>query len=75
MGKIKDIQALGSLALGKSDGNIPESSYLARQYFMLKSFRGGVADTERKRIREGKNKKSRIRETLSVIKDMILKKR
>ena len=75
MGKIRDIQALGDLALGKSDDHIPESSYIARQYFILRSLRGGVADTERKRIREGENKRSRIGETLAVIKDMLLKKR
>ena len=75
MGKIKDIQALGNLALGKSDNHMPESPYLAKQYFALKSLQGTVTDIERKRRGEGKNKRSRIRETLAVIKDMLSKKR
>ena len=75
MGRIKDIQALGDVALGKHDGHIPESPYLAKKYMLLKSLRGTTADIERKRRGEGKNKRSRIIETFVVIKEMFFKKR
>ena len=75
MGKLKDLEALGDLARGKNNNHIPESPYLAKQYFTLKSLRGTTADIERKRRGEGKNKKSRIMETFVVIKEMFFKKR
>ena len=75
MGRIKDLEALGDLVRGKPNGHIPESPYLAKKYMLFKSLRGTVSDTEVKRRDEGKNKKSRIRETFAVIKDIFFKKR
>ena len=75
MGRLKDIQALGDVALGKHDGHIPESPYLAKKYFMIKSLQGTTADIEKKRRGEGTNKKSRIRETFVVMKEIFFKKR
>ena len=70
MGRIKDLVALGDLVRGKPNGHIPESPFLAKKYMLFKSLRGSVVDTEIKRRDEGTNKKSRIRETFSVIKDI-----
>ena len=75
MGRLKDLEAIGDLVSGKSNSHIPESPYLAKKYFMLKTFRGTTADIERKRRGEGTNKKSRIMETFPVIKEIFLKKR
>ena len=75
MGRLKDLQYIGELALGKKNGNIPEGAYCARQYMMIKSLQGAVSNSERKRIDEGTKKKSRIMETFAVIKDIFLKKR
>ena len=75
MGRLKDLEALGDLVRGKSEGHIPESPYIAKKYMLFKSLRGTVVDIEVKRREEGKNKKSRIRETFAVIKDIFSKKR
>ena len=75
MGRLKDLEALGDLVQGKPNNHIPESPYLSKKYMLFKSLRGTVADKERKRIGEGKNKKSRIWETFAVIKDIFFKKR
>ena len=72
---LKDLEALGDLVRGKLNGHIPESPYLAKKYFMLKTLRGTTADIERKRRGEGTNKKSRIMETFIVMKEMFFKKR
>lgn len=75
MGRLKDLETFGDLVRGKNNSHIPESPYLAKKYMLLKSLRGTTADIERKRRGEGKNKRSRIRETLAVLKDMLSKKR